>query len=269
MRWEDLTVLEFKEALKETKGVAIIPIGCLEKHGYHMPLGTDMFIAKTIAEKAAEKEEALVVPIAPYGIISEAQHRYGCLSITSKLQYELLEEICDELARIGYNKIIILNGHGGANNFMNYFAQSRLEKYHPYIVYVYRAHYRTLKQMEEFLAKYGPLDGCGHADMMETSEIMYTHPDTIHMETLIKEECYPQLRNEFLAENGIFTAIGWYGNHPEHIAGNPETASAIKGEYLTNMYIDNLAKAIKIIKEDNISLKLQEEFYNKRNKPEI
>ena len=148
MKWEDLTVLEFKESLKETKGVAIIPIGCLEKHGYHMPLGTDMFIAKTIAEKAAEKEEALVVPIAPYGIISEAQHRYGCLSITSKLQYELLEEICDELARNGYNKIIILNGHGGANNFMNYFAQSRLEKNHPYIVYVYRAHYRTHKQME-------------------------------------------------------------------------------------------------------------------------
>ena len=87
MKWEDLTVLEFKESLKETKGVAIIPIGCLEKHGYHMPLGTDMFIAKTIAEKAAEKEEALVVPIAPYGIISEAQHRYGCLSISESPEY--------------------------------------------------------------------------------------------------------------------------------------------------------------------------------------
>ena len=75
MKWEYLSVSEFKESINKTKGVAIIPIGCLEKHGYHMPLGTDMFIAKTIAEKAAEKEEALVVPIAPYGIISEAQHR--------------------------------------------------------------------------------------------------------------------------------------------------------------------------------------------------
>lgn len=269
MRWEDLTVLEFKEALKVTKGVAIIPIGCLEKHGYHMPLGTDMFIAREIAEKAAEKEPALVVPTAPYGIISEAQHRYGCLSITSKLQYELLEQLCDELARNGYNKIIILNGHGGANNFMNYFAQSRLEKYHPYIVYVYKAHYRTHKQMEEFLAQHGPLEGCGHADMMETSEIMYTHPHTIHMEELVEKECDPQLRNEFLAENGIFTAIGWYGNHPEHIAGNPRLASPIKGEYLHNMYVDNLAKAIKMIKEDDVSLKLQEEFYSKVHKPEI
>ena len=46
------TNTEFIDALKVTKGVAIIPIGCLEKHGYHMPLGTDMFIAKELAEKA-------------------------------------------------------------------------------------------------------------------------------------------------------------------------------------------------------------------------
>ena len=91
MLWENLTSEEFIDALKVTKGVAIIPIGCLEKHGYHMPLGTDMFIAKELAEKAAAIEPALVVPIHPYGIISEAQHRAGCLSISSQLQYQLLE----------------------------------------------------------------------------------------------------------------------------------------------------------------------------------
>ena len=269
MKWEDLTVEEFKESLKVTKGVAIIPIGCLEKHGYHMPLGTDMFIARDIATKAAIKEPALVVPTAPYGIISEAQHRYGCLSITSKLQYELLEELCDELARNNYNKIIILNGHGGAINFLNYFAQSRLEKYHPYIVYIYRAHTRTPQQHQQFLDMNGPLNGSGHADIMETSEIMYTNPDTIHLEKIKSEETKPLLRNEFLAENRIFTAIGWYGNYPYHIAGDPTGATAEKGKFLNDMYVDNLAKAIKIIKDDDVSLKLQEEFYKKRMNPEI
>lgn len=269
MKWEDLTVEEFKESIKETKGVAIIPIGCLEKHGYHMPLGTDMFIANTIATKAAEIEKALVVPTAPYGIISEAQHRFGCLSLTSKLQYEILEELCDELARNGYHKIIILNGHGGAINFMNYFAQSRLEKYHPYIVYVFRAHTRNAKQHQEYVEKFGAPNGSGHADIMETSEIMYTNPKTIHLDRIIAEETKPLLRNEFLAANGIFTAIGWYGNYPYHIAGDPTGADAIKGEYLIDLYVKNLVNAIKVIKEDNISLKLQEEFYAKRNNPEI
>ena len=162
----------------------------------------------------------------------------------------------------------ISNNHTGANNFMNYFAQSRLEKYHPYIVYVYRAHYRTLKQHQDFLKEYGPLNGSGHADMMETSEIMYLHPETVDLSKIDVSQCAPELRNEFLAENGIFTAIGWYGNHPHHIAGDPSNASAIKGEVLTNMYIDNLAKAIKIIKEDDVSLKLQEEFYKMMENPQ-
>ena len=269
MKWEDLSVIEFQESIAKTKGVAIIPIGCLEKHGYHMPLGTDMFIAKTIAEKAAEIEPALVVPTAPYGIISEAQHRYGCLSITSKLQYELLEELCDELARNGYNKIVILNGHGGAINFMNYFAQSRLEKYHPYIVYVYRAHTRSPQQHEEFLKQYGPLNGCGHADMMETSEIMYTNPETVDLSKVVVEETSPKLRNEFLGENRIFTAINWYGNYPHHIAGDPSNATKEKGKVLIDLYVNNFSQALKLIKEDDVSLKLQEEFYAKRLKPEI
>ena len=269
MRWEDLTDIEFKEALKITKGVAIIPIGCLEKHGYHMPLGTDMFIANNISTKASEIEPALVVPIAPYGIISEAQHKIGCLSISSQLQFQILEELCDELARNGYHKIIIVNGHGGANHFVRYFAQSRLEKYHPYIVYVYNAHTRSEAQMKEFLKMNGPLRGSGHADVMETSEIMYTNPNTIHLETIKVEETIELGRNSFLGENGVFSAISWYADHPDHISGDPSDATAEKGKFLTEMYINNFAKVIKIIKDDDVSLKLQEEFYKKCNNPEI
>lgn len=270
MNWEDLTASEFKDSLKVTKGVAIIPVGCLEKHGNQLPLGTDMFIAKAIANKACTIEEALVVPIAPYGIISEAQHRCGCLSLSSKLQYEILEELCDELARNGYKKIIILNSHGGAINFMNYFAQSRLEKYHPYIVYVYRAHTLTESQRKEFLKlNGGPLKGSGHADLMETSEILYTNNETVHLDRIDPSQTQPLLRNEFLAENNVFTAIGWYGNYPYHIAGDPTGASALKGEYLINTYADNLSKVIKMIKEDDISLKMQEEFYKKTLNPEV
>ncbi len=268
MLWEELTAEEFIEARKVTKGVALIPIGCLEKHGYHLPLGTDMFIARELAIKAAEIEPALVVPIAPYGIISEAQHRAGTLSLTSQLQYQILEELCDELARNGYNKILIINGHGGATNFLKYFAQSRLEKPHPYVCYTMNAHYRSYQQTEEFLKKYGPLDGGGHADMMETSEIMYSHPNTVHMDRLVVSESRENTRLNVLEENGIYTAIWWYAKYPFHIAGNPEIASPERGKALEEIYVGNIAKAIKILKEDNLSLELQQEFFNKRMNPE-
>ncbi len=263
MLWEELTSVEFQDSIKLTKGVAIIPVGCLEKHGYHLPLGTDMFIARDLAKKAAEKEPALVVPIAPYGIISEAQHTAGCLSISSQLQFQILEELCDELARNGYKKIIIINGHGGSTNFMKYFAQSRLEKPHPYIVYVINAHYRTYQQDQDFLKAHGPMEGGGHADMMETSEIMYTHPHTVHLDQLVEEQTRENVRLNHLEENGLYSAIWWYGKYPHHVAGNPYNATAEKGKVLEEMYVNNIAKAIKVVKEDDLALQLQEEFYKK------
>lgn len=269
MLWEELTASEFKDALKVTKGVAIIPIGCLEKHGNQLPLGTDIYIARGLAVKAAEIEPALVVPSHPYGIISEAQHTMGCLSITSQLQYNLLEELCDELARNGYHKILLMNGHGGATNFSRYFIQSRLEKPHPYVVYCINAHYRTLKQDEEFNRLYGPVGETGHADVMETSEILYTHPHTVHLDRIDVEETKGNPRLDYLSENGLYTAIWWYAKYPAHIAGDPSLATAEKGKWLENLYVNNIAKAIKTIKEDDLSLKLQEEFYKKRENPGI
>ena len=270
MKWENLTVQGFKESLKVTKGVALVPIGCLEKHGYHIPLGTDMTIARVIAERAAEKEDALVVPIAPYGIISEAQHKIGTLSISSQLQYNLLEELCDQLARNGYYKIILINGHGGANHFLRYFAQSRLEKRHPYIVYVINAHYRTDKQWQDFIKLNGePLRGSGHADLMETSEMLYHQEEYCDMSQVIFEQTQDLERGADAVRNGLFTAIGWYADHPEHISGDPIGASKEKGEYLTKMYVDNLSKAIKYVKEDESLWKLTQEFYDKMENPEI
>lgn len=271
MKWEDLTVEEFKEFLNESKGVAVIPIGCLEKHGYHIPLGTDMTIARVIAEKACEKEKALVVPIAPYGIISEAQHKIGTLSISSQLQYAILEELCDELARNGYYKIIILNGHGGANHFLRYFAQSRLERRHNYIVYVINAHYRSDKQYQEFINNINkePLRGSGHADLMETSEMLYHQQDRCHMDKVIFEQTQDMKRAEQAVNLGLFSAICWYGDHPEHISGDPIGASYEKGKYLTDLYVDNISKAIKYVKEDNTLWELTQEFYNKKEHPEI
>lgn len=47
---------EAKEAIKQSKGVAIVPIGSVEQHSYHLPVGTDTYVAMTIGEEAAEKQ---------------------------------------------------------------------------------------------------------------------------------------------------------------------------------------------------------------------
>ena len=109
------------------------------------------------------------------------------------------------------------------------------------------------------------MDGSGHADVKESSEICYLYPETVHLDRIDLSEVYEQKRLDHFAENYLYCAIGWYADHPAHIAGNPSLANKEKGKLLTDIYVSNLAKAIKTLKDDDVALKLQEEFYSKVN----
>ena len=62
---EYMTVKDIEEALKKTKTV-IIPFGCVEQHGYHLPLSTDMHFASEIPRRAADRLNAVIAPTIPY-----------------------------------------------------------------------------------------------------------------------------------------------------------------------------------------------------------
>lgn len=74
MFWEEQTVNSFCRSLEKTKGVCIFPIGCIEKHGNHLPLGTDVYTAREIAARAAKIEEVMIFPSWPLGMVSEVRH---------------------------------------------------------------------------------------------------------------------------------------------------------------------------------------------------
>jgi len=60
--WEELTAADFVTAIHESQGVCLLPFGILEKHGPHMPLGTDLINARWVAQHAAAQEYAVIFP---------------------------------------------------------------------------------------------------------------------------------------------------------------------------------------------------------------
>ena len=74
-KWDELTALGFRKALRKVDDVCMVPIGCLERHGDHLPLGADVIIADGLAERAAEKEPALLFPALCFGQIHVAKHQ--------------------------------------------------------------------------------------------------------------------------------------------------------------------------------------------------
>ncbi|MGB9431628.1 MAG: creatininase family protein [Candidatus Acidiferrum sp.] len=258
-KWEELTAGDFKEAITKAQGTCLLPFGILEKHGPHLPIGTDLLNVRYVAEHAAQQEYAVIFPQYFAGQIFEAKHEPGTIAYSPELQLRLLQETTDEMARNGCKKVVIVNGHGGNESLLPYFAQTQLYKPHDYVVYVQWGHEATKKVGGE---KNGP---DWHAGESETSNVLVTHPDLVHLDRAGNESGADQKRVK-LPEN-VYTGIWWYARFPNHYSGDGRTATKEQGEADIQSWISAVVRAIKAIKADDESLKLQNEFYEKSGHP--
>ena len=95
---------EAKEAIARSKGVAIVPIGSVEQHSYHLPLGTDTYVAMTIAEEAAEKTGAVLTPPVWFG---------------SACYFTAGIEARDRFVGVGRNDFCVFIDHHAAHGVVN------------------------------------------------------------------------------------------------------------------------------------------------------
>jgi creatinine amidohydrolase len=258
-KWEELTAADFKEAISKSQGTCLLPFGILEKHGPHLPLGTDLLDVRYVAEHAAQQEYAIIFPQYFAGQIFEAKHEPGTIAYSPELQLRLLQETTDEMARNGCKKVVIINGHGGNESLLPYFAQTQLYKPHDYVVYVQWGRGPTKKAEGE---KSGP---DYHAGESESSILLYTHPELAHIDRAKNESGGDEKRVK-LPET-VYTGIWWYARFPNHYAGDGSLATKEEGEENTQTWINTVVRAIKAIKADDESLKLQNEFFEKSAHP--
>ena len=99
MQWEELTSDEFARASVDCGRVCVVALGCIERHGPHMPLGTDMINGQQIAVRAAQREPAIVFPPWYFAQIYEAKCFPGTITIPPAMLVELLLRTYDEIAR--------------------------------------------------------------------------------------------------------------------------------------------------------------------------
>jgi len=259
-RWDELTASEWPKALQKSDSTCILPIGILEKHGPHAPIGSDLIHVREWASRATKKEYAVVFPDYYYGQINEARHQFGTFSLPERVVWDLLEATCDEIGRNGFRKILIINGHGGNPQLIRYFIQTRLEKQRNYAVFFFEpssdSAYR--KQLDALHKSDAATDQ--HAGERETSTLLYLRPDLVKMDSASIESGANQNR---LNIPNVYTAIWWYADYPNHYAGEGSKATAALGKLVTEHTISQLATAIKDVKADKKTLELQKEFFDR------
>ncbi|AVR44271.1 creatininase [Christiangramia fulva] len=258
-RWDELTASDWPKALEKSNRTIILPIGILEKHGPHAPIGSDLIRARQWAKRAAEIEYAVIFPDYFYGQVNEAKHIQGTFSLPSDLTMELLEATCKEIARNGFNKILIVNTHGGNPSMLRYFVQNQMESQRDYAVYFFDP--GADPEYEKKLAELRKSDASQdmHAGERETSELLYLRPELVQLDRATSESGADQKRLKEIPD--VYRGIWWYASFPNHYAGRGETGTKELGKLVTDHAVNSIATALKAIKEDTTTLELQKKYF--------
>lgn len=174
---QDKSWPEAEEAIRKSGGVAIVPIGSVEQHSLHLPVGTDTYVAITLAEDAAEQTDALVTPPLWFGWSPHHMVRPGTITIRPEPLIDLTYDIIASLKQHGLNKIILLNGHRIVNVVWMQICAERAQRELGVTVKIYDPAYMSKDIVGEL--GFGPV---GHAEEVETSHMMYRYPDLVHLE---------------------------------------------------------------------------------------
>ncbi|MFA5301874.1 MAG: creatininase family protein [Bacteroidales bacterium] len=211
--------------------VAVLPWGATEAHNYHLPYGTDTYLATEVAQRSAalaweQNVKALVLPSMAYGVNSGQMDIPFCMHMNPSTQQRILEDIVTVLLHHDINKLVILNGHGG-NAFQNAIREMELRFPEVLIAMVNWWRVRPVSQYFEF-----PGD---HADEMETSSMMTLCPGLV----LPLEKAGPGKEHRFrlkgLREKWAWIPRRWIYTTDDTGVGDPSASTPEKGEkFLTD-----------------------------------
>jgi creatinine amidohydrolase len=220
----------------EIKGidVAFLPIGSLEQHGYHLPIGTDSIIAEAVANECAKQfDHAFVVPTLPYSASFEHAAFPGSISLRSTTIIAVIQDIVHSLERMGVSKIVIINGHGGNYLLGNIAQEINVEKPR-LLVAPNRKHWE--KAYEQAGISTTPSRDM-HAGEGETSILMY-----LLDEGIVKLD---QRVDVDSPERDLLTAYGMKPYTKTGAIGFPTRANAEKGKVLLRALSDQISITVK------------------------
>jgi len=264
-QWDELTPHGFLELREKSGGVCVLPIASIEQHGGHLPLGTDSFVGKEVCARAAALEPVMVFPVFQFGVNGEATAFPGAIGLGTEALFAMLGNLCDEIARNGFRKILLFSSHGGNEFGLRFFVQQWATKPHDYMVYYLGLGYGDATPPKSLPV--GTESPCAHGSTFETSAVMAAKPETVRLEEKFPEACAANLRRlDRLTKLGVYTAVSYYANYPCHWAGPAQAAGREAGADIVNERARKLAEAVRAIKGDGEAPRLMQEFRSRASR---
>ena len=247
----NMTVNEVREGLEDMKTV-IVPVGVVEQHGYHLPLSVDIHNAMEIASRASEASGCFVAPCVHYSFSGGTLP--GTINISPQTFSLVLMDICRSLVSQGFENIIILLGHGGAENTQAAKdAAAMFQRLSLDMTGVCLAVVPFWELSPTYMKSFDERDF--HAGKYETSMMLYWKPELVKMDraTLDSEDLVARMRLDpgaFLCGHKDIDddfVIPRLVQHPDMrvgVMGNYEGANAELGQVIALECAQHLAALI-------------------------
>ena len=241
-RWDNLTRPEIEELVRKD-AIVIIPTGSTEQHGLHLMVGADALISTALSERVAETlatEYGKAAVVAPTLSVTNSIHHMsfpGTITLQPATYMQMLLEYCECLAKHGFKKIVMVNGHGGNINPTET-AIITINERLGFPVYFNDYCWGSEKDFDEILETQ---KGGLHAGEMENSVALYLFPDLV-------DPCYKDQKTGNYTKDGPAEGGKPYTFHrmeemtPTGAVGNTYASSVEKGERLVKAMVRNMAK---------------------------
>jgi creatinine amidohydrolase len=248
-KMDELTWPEFADLVKETD-IAIIPVGSMEQHSLHGPLGTDSFIAKELAERIARKVRSVLYPVIRFGhglAGFDTTLWPGTLNFSAETMISVYRETAHELVRHGLKRLLFVSGHWNNSTCLD-IAAFKIWKETGAAVGVYEWFVAMHKEAYQHTKAI-------HADEVETSLLLATEKaDLVRMDRAVENpNPTPPFEDEkFLWERMIFSKItNVYDERYLHKGnfGDPRKATKELGDELLNGSVELAHKMLDAMKK--------------------
>lgn len=170
---KDITKKEFAKAIEDDP-IVVLPVGSVEEHGDHLPLGSDTFEIDFVVERLSKRLKLLVLPTLNYGNCQSTYNFPGTISISFDALRSVVYDILSECARHGARKILVISGHAGTNHMLALrMAAEHVAKKHPQMRFMVMSDYDLVPEFKGGnIPKWD-----GHAGKAETSRMLNIRPD--------------------------------------------------------------------------------------------
>ena len=234
---------EFESLREETKTV-ILPVGSLEEHGPHLPLGTDAFHALEVARRLGREHPVVVAPPLFYGVCRSTREHPGTVSLRGDTLRALVLDLGREFYRQGFRNLVIISGHAGGTHMAALLEAG--ETLLAGLPEIRVAVVNVLDLLREVLTQNPHLvrtKGDAHAGEVETALMLAAYPQLVKGTAPAEWPTFPKYI--LVRDKRRF----WPGG----VWGDPGQANAAQGEEILQAEVRRLIQVIAALEQEELS----------------